>query len=66
MQIKINDQTYSFEDGLTLSAVIDRQTLPQSGSVYALNEQIIPKVNWEKTPLKDGDEIALFQVIAGG
>ncbi|WP_234976363.1 sulfur carrier protein ThiS [Vibrio quintilis] len=62
----INDKNYIVADELTLMTLIEKLTLPQSGSVFAVNEQIIAKQYWDRTRLNDGDHISLFQVIAGG
>ncbi len=46
-----------FEDQL-------RQLKP--GTALALNQQILPREQWEHQQVSEGDQILLFQVIAGG
>lgn len=36
------------------------------GAALALNQQILPREQWEQQIVQEGDQILLFQVIAGG
>ncbi|MXG37760.1 sulfur carrier protein ThiS, partial [Escherichia coli] len=38
----------------------------QPGVALALNQHILPRERWEHHLLQEGDQILLFQVIAGG
>ncbi|EEP98117.1 hypothetical protein yruck0001_1420 [Yersinia ruckeri ATCC 29473] len=38
----------------------------QPGSALAINQTIIPRNNWDTHILQDGDDVLLFQAIAGG
>lgn len=66
MQILFNDEPLQCADGLTLSALLDQQHLLKPGVALALNQQILPREQWELQQVRDGDQILLFQVIAGG
>ncbi|MBK0367523.1 sulfur carrier protein ThiS [Salmonella enterica] len=38
----------------------------QPGAALALNQQILPREQWEQQIVQEGDQILLFHVIAGG
>ncbi|MCG6471027.1 sulfur carrier protein ThiS, partial [Vibrio parahaemolyticus] len=38
----------------------------QAGAALAINQQIVPREQWTQHIVQDGDQILLFQVIAGG
>jgi len=64
--IGVNGVEHKIDSGLTLAALQQDLDLPTHGCVFAINEQIIPKVLWQVQVINDGDKISLFQAIAGG
>lgn len=66
MNLIINDQSHHFSAPLTLLALLEQLEYQQNGSALAVNQVIIPRHNWSSHQLADGDNILLFQAIAGG
>jgi sulfur carrier protein len=66
MQILFNDAPMDVNDTLTVSALLDQLDQFKPGAALALNQQILPREQWDLHRLQDGDQILLFQVIAGG
>lgn len=66
MQILFNDTPMDVNDTLTVSALLDQLDQLKPGAALALNQQILPREQWDLHRLQDGDQILLFQVIAGG
>ena len=66
MQILFNDAPMDVNDTLTVSALLDQLDQLKPGAALALNQQILPREQWDLHRLQDGDQILLFQVIAGG
>ncbi|NAW69134.1 sulfur carrier protein ThiS [Vibrio sp. V27_P1S3P104] len=66
MVITINQQPQQVAQGRTLQQIQQELQLPTLGCVFAINDNIISKGLWAKTYLNDGDQISLFQAIAGG
>jgi sulfur carrier protein len=66
LNITINQTPYTLPSGMTLEQLIEQQQLPDKGCVFILNERVISKTQWKQITLNDGDQISLFQVIAGG
>nr|WP_238485342.1 sulfur carrier protein ThiS [Rahnella ecdela] len=62
----VNEESHQFSQPLTLLALLDELALNSAGSALAVNQVIIPRDNWPAHLLEDGDEILLFQAIAGG
>ncbi|MDB5226278.1 MAG: thiamine biosynthesis protein ThiS [Bacteroidota bacterium] len=67
MQVIINNQSYNFEENSSLqSAIAELQMEDTSGIAVAVNEQIIPKSEWNKINLNDEDKIIIIGAVAGG
>ena len=67
MQISINNQSYTFDEHVSLEqAVAQLQLEDTSGIALALNEDIIPRSQWNDTILSDEDKIIIIGAVAGG
>ena len=66
ISIKINEQLQQVSTDTNLEQIIEAFSLPAVGCVFAINNQVVPKSEWNKTTLSEGDSISLFQAIAGG
>ena len=66
MNIQVNDEPHHFTEPLTLLDLLNLLALSAEGSALAVNQVIIPRDNWPSHLLKDGDQVLLFQAIAGG
>ncbi|QXO17431.1 MULTISPECIES: sulfur carrier protein ThiS [Gammaproteobacteria] len=64
--IFINQQAHQIKAATSLQTLQHELGLPTLGCVFAINQQVIPKGLWSETLLNQGDQIALFQAIAGG
>lgn len=66
MKITLNDQPLELAHPLSVQALIERLERHQPGSALAINQVIIPRSDWAARQVQDGDDILLFQAIAGG
>ncbi|MBF7997790.1 sulfur carrier protein ThiS [Rahnella laticis] len=66
MNIHVNDELHHFAGPLTLFTLLNLLDLNPAGSALAVNQVIIPRDNWPAHLLEDGDQVLLFQAIAGG
>ncbi len=64
--IAINDAPQQVHLGSNLQSIIDQFSLSDTGYVFAINNQVVPRSEWNSTMLAEGDSISLFQAIAGG
>lgn len=66
MRIHFNDESIQCAEHLTLSLLLEEKQLLRPGTALAVNQTIVPREQWETRLLHDGDQILLFQAIAGG
>jgi sulfur carrier protein len=70
MNIIINDQTITLDipgnQAMTVQQLLEHLQRVQSGTALAINQTIIPRSEWDAHQIHDGDNILLFQAIAGG
>lgn len=67
MQITINNNTHTFEENTSLeAAVLTLQLNDSRGIALALNDEIIPRSQWQSTILADADKIIIIGAVAGG
>lgn len=66
MKIMLNDQPLELAQPLSVQALLEQLQRHQPGSALAINQVIIPRGDWATRQVQDGDDILLFQAIAGG
>ncbi|MGV4202373.1 sulfur carrier protein ThiS [Citrobacter murliniae] len=66
MQILFNDEPIQCIEGQNISNLLVQLNQLKPGTALALNQQILPRERWEQQIVQEGDQILLFQVIAGG
>lgn len=64
--ITVNGKTHTTHAGTTLTALIAELSLAEVGCVFAINNCVVPRSEWDRHIVNQGDAIALFQAIAGG
>nr|WP_216840892.1 sulfur carrier protein ThiS [Yersinia enterocolitica] len=66
INIVLNDQPLEVECTITVEKLLQQLNRHQPGTALAVNQVIIPRTDWEEYQLHEGDNILLFQAIAGG
>jgi thiamine biosynthesis protein ThiS len=67
VRIQINGEPREFpEDRLSLNQLIDTLSLPPQRIAIEVNKTIVRRAEWEKTKLKDGDQIEIVHFVGGG
>ncbi|HHL2502247.1 TPA: sulfur carrier protein ThiS [Yersinia enterocolitica] len=66
INIVLNDQALEVECTITVEKLLQQLNRHQPGTALAVNQVIIPRTDWEEYQLREGDNILLFQAIAGG
>jgi sulfur carrier protein len=66
MKIQVNDQALELAEKTTLKQLLLQLDKPLIGSAVAVNQQVIARSQWESYIISEGDNISLFQAIAGG
>ena len=67
MDITLNNQTHTITESLTLLDFVFSQIgEKQNGIAVALNNNVIPKQNWQTTQLNSNDNILIIKATQGG
>lgn len=66
MSITLNDTPMACDEGITVEALLAGLDRLQPGTALAINQTIVPRDEWATRPVSAGDDILLFQAIAGG
>ncbi|PKH18948.1 sulfur carrier protein ThiS [Enterobacterales bacterium CwR94] len=66
MNIIVNDEVVITAEANTLSHLLAQLTQDKPGTALAVNQVIIPRAHWPVHILQEGDELVIFQAIAGG
>jgi sulfur carrier protein len=67
MKLIINNIIHEFDENTSLEKAIETLELKETnGIALALNEEIIPRSEWQKTILFDKDKIIIIGAVAGG
>ncbi len=66
MRIIVNDQLQEIAAPLSVDALLEQLGWHRPGCALAINQTIIPRTDWASHLVGDGDNILLFQAIAGG
>lgn len=67
VEVSINQEKFQISDSGTLADVLPLLYIRQpDGIAIAVNDNIIPKGEWEKYPLKAQDKIFVIRATQGG
>ena len=67
MRIQINGEPREIpQSSLSLNELLDTLSLPPQRIAVELNKTMVPRSQWEKTALKDGDQIEIVHFVGGG
>jgi sulfur carrier protein len=67
MEIQINDELISVQYGTTIHEVVFTiLQLNPAGMAIAVNDTVVPKSQWETSPLQANDKILVIKACSGG
>ena len=66
MRIVVNGESREFSEGVTLSVLIDLLELPTQRIAVELNRQVVRRVDWSTTVLKNDDRLEIVHFVGGG
>lgn len=66
MNIHINEEAVMLEKPISVEQLLQQLDRLQPGTALAINQIVIPRPDWSACQVQDGDDILLFQAIAGG
>ncbi|GAA4850113.1 sulfur carrier protein ThiS [Algivirga pacifica] len=66
MQVLINQRPIDCQEKSTLLNLIEEQQFSQQGIAVAVNNNIVPKINWASHVLNANDHITIIGATQGG
>ena len=66
MHLVVNQQKIEVDDKSNIEQLLLRLDKPLQGTAIAVNQKVISRHQWTVHTLSEGDQISLFQAIAGG
>lgn len=66
MRLRVNGDERSYEDGLTLAALLEHETASTRGSAAAVDGAVVPRADWCDFELQDGQAIEILTAVQGG
>lgn len=66
MQLRINGEEKSYDAPLTLASLIASMGLKSDRVAVELNRDIVPREQWERTSLAEGDRLEIVHFVGGG
>jgi thiamine biosynthesis protein ThiS len=66
LRILINGEVKECEEGLSLSALLDLLELPPQRIAVELNREVVRRVDWKSTVLRNDDRLEIVHFVGGG
>lgn len=66
MDLNINGEARQIPEGLTVTTLVAHLGMKTDRVAVELNEQIVPRNNWDSTALKTGDKLEIVHFVGGG
>ncbi|MDQ1029966.1 sulfur carrier protein [Streptomyces umbrinus] len=66
MSIFVNGERRQFAPDTALDTLVAALTAAPSGVAAALNETVVPRAQWSKTLLSEGDRVEVLTAVQGG
>jgi len=65
-EILVNSEPFPWEEGLTVTRVIERKHYTFKLLVAKIDEQVIPKAEWPTTVIPEGAAVQIIHLMSGG
>jgi thiamine biosynthesis protein ThiS len=66
MNLTINGEERILPSAETLAALVDQLGMKSDRVAIELNREIVPRDQWPRTPLQDGDRLEIVHFVGGG
>ncbi|MFI9272465.1 sulfur carrier protein ThiS [Kitasatospora sp. NPDC052896] len=66
IQLTVNGEPREVARTATLAEVVATLSTAHSGVAAALNETVVPRGSWARTPLAAGDRVEILTAVQGG
>jgi sulfur carrier protein len=66
VNVRVNGEPRALRDGATVAEVVRSLTEAERGVAVALDGDVVPRSEWETTPLDDGSSVEVLRAVQGG
>ena len=66
MNVHVNGAVRPLDAGTTVGRLVDTQVRDRRGVAVAVDGEVVPRRDWDATPLVDGARIELVGAVQGG
>lgn len=66
MRVNVNGADTELPAQTTVEALVQRLATDRRRIAVARNGEVVPRSEWEQTPLVDGDTVEVLAAVAGG
>jgi sulfur carrier protein len=66
IEIELNGARLEIERGLTIAVLLEQRGIERRMVAVELNGEIVPRYEFDETPVSAGDRLELLQMVGGG
>ncbi len=66
MEVIVNGEPRALPEGATVATVLRDLDLPERGIAVALDREVVPRGQWDRTVLGDGARLEVVRAVQGG
>jgi sulfur carrier protein len=68
VKLSVNGEQHEVSEGITVAELVERSTGDRGprGVAVAIDAEVVPRSNWERTTLREGQSVELVSAIQGG
>jgi sulfur carrier protein len=66
INIQLNGEPREVPEGLTLDGLMDWLKMPADRVAVERNLEIVPRTQWDETPIQAGDRLEVVHFVGGG
>ncbi len=66
MQLNVNGKPETINDPATVGDLLRRYDVPAIRVAVEVNRDLVPRTEFDQTPLKDGDTVEIVTFVGGG
>ena len=66
MNVTVNGVSRALDEGVTLAELLDREAGSSRGTAAAVDGEVVPRGDWARFALADGQAVELLTAVQGG
>lgn len=66
MKLRLNGEDRDVPDGWTVAALLESMGLRRDGIAVAVDRQVVPRGDHDRTVLKEGSDVEVIRAVGGG